>query len=217
MQRALPRTSGEAMSASASAPIPRAPRWLKAFGAKALSILAVALFGLALTMPAAMAQDAEPNNNPQDPASYTLGPGDRIKVTVFGHTDLSGEFEVDGTGSIAMPLVDEIEAAGLTARQLEDRIADRLEPDYLRNPRVSVEVLTYRPFYILGEIKSPGSYPYVSGMTAWNAVALAGGFTYRARTNYVLLRRGPGQEAQRVPLDALVQPGDVIEVAERFF
>jgi len=183
----------------------------KALALRAACFLIAILLALPLLPQGAAAQEAPATQ------SYTLGAGDRIKVTVFGHPDLSGEFEVDGTGLIAMPLIKEVKAATLTARQLEASIADHLEPDYLRNPRVSVEVLTYRPFYIIGEIKEPGSYPYVSGMTAWNAVALAGGFTYRAKTGFVLLRRGNAQDAQRVPLDALVQPGDVIEVAERFF
>lgn len=211
MQRALPRTSPAHRLCG-----------LRRFAARLLHTPVGALLAAVLLLPLlaaapASAQDQQSASAPPTASSYTLGPGDRVKVTVFGHEDLSGEFEVDGTGLIAMPLIKEVKAANLTARQLEASIADHLEPDYLRNPRVSVEVLTYRPFYIIGEIKEPGSYPYVSGMTAWNAVALAGGFTYRAKTGFVLLRRGSGGDAQRVPLDALVQPGDVIEVAERFW
>lgn len=175
----------------------------------ALPLFALPLFGGPALAPA-LAQDTQARGD-----DYRLGAGDRVRVTVFGHADLSGEFEIDGTGHIAMPLIREIEAAGRTARELEGVVADRLEPDYLRNPQVSVEVLSYRPFYILGEIKQPGSYPYVNGMTVWNAVALAGGFTYRARTNTVILRRAGAE--QRVPMDSPVQPGDVIEVRERFF
>lgn len=173
--------------------------------------VALALGLMAAAAPASLAQSPEQGQG----SDYQLGTGDRVKVTVFGHTDLSGEFEIDGTGHISMPLIKNVEAANGTSRDLEQRITDLLSPDYLRNPQVSVEVLTYRPFYILGEIKQPGSYPYVNGMTVWNAVALAGGFTYRARTGYVVMRRN-GQE-QRVDLDSPVQPGDVIEVAERFF
>lgn len=214
MQRALPRTSLGAWEAPSPSDIRGG---LHRFSARMAALLA-ALFLIPLLMAApAAAQQEQSASAPPSSSSYTLGPGDRVKVTVFGHEDLSGEFEVDGTGLIAMPLIKEVQAATLTPRQLEASIADHLEPEYLRNPRVSVEVLTYRPFYIIGEIKEPGSYPYVSGMTAWNAVALAGGFTYRAKTGYVLLRRGKSGDAQRVPLDALVQPGDVIEVAERFF
>lgn len=214
MQRAPSRTPAEARCASVPAERSFNAR-LSRLAARCLALLAMTLLVLPLLTDPAAAQGATAGD--QQSQSYTLGAGDRIKVTVFGHPDLSGEFEVDGTGLIAMPLIKEVEATDLTARQLEARIADHLEPDYLRNPRVSVEVLSYRPFYIIGEIKEPGSYPYVSGMTAWNAVALAGGFTYRAKTGYVLLRRGGRDDAQQVPLDSQVQPGDVIEVAERFF
>ena len=92
-------------------------------------------------------------------------PVTRSGSTVFGHEDLSGEFEVDGSGDVSLPLIRNIKAEGLTVRQLEQTIAERLSPDYLLNPSVSVEVLNYRPFYIYGEVTKPGSYPFVSGMT----------------------------------------------------
>ncbi len=151
--------------------------------------------------------------------SYTLGPGDRVRVTVFGHEDLSGEFEVDGSGMISPPLVRDIKAQGLTVRQVEKIIADRLSPDYLRNPSVSVEVMNYRPFYIFGEVNSPGSYPYVNGMTVVNAVAMAGGYTYRARQSTARLTRATdtSRTPESVDRDTPVLPGDVIEVTERYF
>ncbi len=151
--------------------------------------------------------------------SYTLGPGDRVRVTVFGHEDLSGEFEVDGSGMISPPLVRNIKAQGLTVRQVEKIIADRLSPDYLRNPSVSVEVMNYRPFYIFGEVNSPGSYPYVNGMTVVNAVAMAGGYTYRARQSTARLTRATdnSRTPESVDRDTPVLPGDVIEVPERYF
>ncbi len=150
---------------------------------------------------------------------YILGPGDKIRVTVFGQEDLSGEFEVDAAGLVALPLIQAVPAQGKTPQQLEKEIASRLEPDFLKNPRVSVEVLTYRPFYIYGEVMKPGGYPYVNGMTVHNAIALAGGFTYRARTSSVIIRRtkdGVVSESD-ANLDAVVAPGDVIEVRERYF
>ena len=152
-------------------------------------------------------------------AGYLLGPGDKIRVTVFGHEDLSGEFEVDAAGNVALPLIQSVPAQGLTPMALEKEISSRLEPDYLRDPKVSVEVLTYRPFYIYGEVMKPGSYPYVNGMTVHNAIALAGGFSYRARTSSVRLRRTKdGQQSESdVPLETSVMPGDVIEVRERYF
>lgn len=157
--------------------------------------------------------------NAEDVPHYTLGPGDRVKVTVFGHDDLSGEFEIDGTGRISLPLIQQVAAIGVTAAELETTITDALKPDYLKNPRVSVEVLNYRPFYILGEVKLPGSYPYVNGMTVINAVALAGGYTYRARENKVAIIRATDAERAEQPAnhDTAVLPGDVVMVPERFF
>lgn len=150
---------------------------------------------------------------------YRLAAGDRIRVTVYGHEDLSGEFEVNGAGQISLPLVHEVKAAGLSASELAAAITDKLSPDYLRNPQVTTEVLGYRPFYIIGEVKSPGSYAYANGMTVINAVAVAGGFTYRARKNKIKIVRGsePDQEEIVAEPDTYVLPGDVIEVAERFF
>ena len=154
-----------------------------------------------------------------DQPVYTLGSGDRVRVTVFGEEDLSGEFEVDGSGFISMPLIGEVEAGGLTLRQLEKVIAEKLLDGYLKTPRVSVDVRNYRPFYILGEVKEPGSYPYVSGMTVLNAVALAGGYTYRARKKRLLITRANDAEGakQRATEDTVVLPGDVVRVPERFF
>ena len=152
-------------------------------------------------------------------AGYQLGPNDQIRVTVFRHEDLSGEFELDGEGYFAMPLVGEILAGGLTARQLENEIEVQLKGGgYLVNPQVSLEVLNYRPFYIVGEVRQPGSYAYVNGMTVINAVALAGGFTYRASQSSITITRGGsgGSEAYAEP-QTQVLPGDVIEVPERFF
>jgi len=150
---------------------------------------------------------------------YRLGPGDQVRVTVFRHEDLSGQFQMDGEGYFAMPLVGEILGGGLSARQLENEVEIRLkEGGFLVNPQVGVEVLNYRPFYIIGEVNNPGSYQYVNGMTVINAVALAGGFTYRADQDDVIINRGgsSGPEVQAL-LDTEVLPGDIINVTERFF
>jgi polysaccharide export outer membrane protein len=152
-------------------------------------------------------------------AGYRLGPGDQVRVTVFRHVDLSGEFLMDGEGYFAMPLVGEILGGGLSARQLENEVEIRLkEGGFLVNPQVGIEVLNYRPFYIIGEVNNPGSYQYVNGMTVINAVALAGGFTYRADQDDVVINRGgsSGPEVQAL-LDTEVWPGDIINVTERFF
>jgi protein involved in polysaccharide export with SLBB domain len=153
-------------------------------------------------------------------AGYRLGPGEKVRLTVFRHEDLSGEFDLDGEGFLAMPLVGEIPGAGLTARQLENEIEIRLKAGgYLVNPQVSVEVLNYRPFYIIGEVNNPGSYQYVNGMTVINAVALAGGFTYRADQDDIIITRGgsEGRKIDDVRADTPVLPGDIVEVTERFF
>lgn len=152
-------------------------------------------------------------------ASYRLDAGDKVRVTVYGHEDLSGEFEVDGTGGLALRLAGTVQAEGLTAAELEAAIVGKLKPDYLRDPRVSVEILGYRPVYVIGEVQSPGSYPYTSGMTAINAVALAGGYTYRAQKSKVTIVRGTEQDQKTIKADpdTPLLPGDVIEVPERFF
>jgi len=161
-----------------------------------------------------------PNGGPAaSVAGYTLGPGDQIRLTIFRHEDLSGEFALDGEGFFALPLVGEILGGGMTARQLENEIEVRLKSGgYLVDPQVSIEVLNYRPFYIIGEVNNPGSYQYVNGMNVINAVALAGGFTYRADQDDIIISRGgaDGDELE-ANLTTEVLPGDIVEVTERFF
>jgi polysaccharide export outer membrane protein len=152
-------------------------------------------------------------------AGYQLGPGDQVRVTVFRHEDLSGEFLLDGEGFFALPLVGEVKGGGKNVRELENDIEVAFKDGgYLVNPQVSLEVLNYRPFYILGEINAPGSYPYVNGMTVINAVALAGGYTYRASQGGITVQRG-GSEGKEVSVGPTSQvlPGDIINVPERFF
>jgi polysaccharide export outer membrane protein len=151
--------------------------------------------------------------------TYRLSAGDKLRITVYGHEDLSGEFEVDATGHVSLPLIGDISAVDSTANDLEIAITDALQPDFLKNPRVSAELLNYRPFYIFGEVKSPGGYPYTSGMTIISAVAVAGGFTYRARKNRIRIIRGSDDDQVELEGkdDTPIQPGDVIEVPERFF
>jgi protein involved in polysaccharide export with SLBB domain len=151
-------------------------------------------------------------------STYRLASGDRVKVTVFRHEDLSGEFALDGAGNFAMPLIGEVQAYGVTTRELEIRLQEKLSDGYLVEPQVSVEVLNYRPFYILGEVKAPGAYPYVNGMTVLNAVALAGGFSYRAKQEDFLLQRGGSNSGStEIAGDAALLPGDIVTVQERFF
>ncbi len=149
---------------------------------------------------------------------YGLGTGDLLRVTVFGQEDLSGEFEVNGSGRVQLPLIGELTVIDLTLRDVEKKIVSVLKPDYLKNPVVSVEIINYRPFYIIGEVANPGSYEYVGGMRVINAVAMAGGFTYRAKEEKVLITRAKGTGQQETANQGTaVFPGDVIEVPERFF
>jgi len=150
--------------------------------------------------------------------AYKLGSGDKLRVIVYGEQDLSGEFDVTGTGRVSLPLIGQVQAAGLTLEEFEQEIAGKLEQGYLTNPKVSAEVLNYRPFYIIGEVEKPGQYPYTSDMTVLNAVAVAGGFTYRANTDSVFITRGDGAEVQyQASQQVKVLPGDVVRVPERFF
>jgi len=150
---------------------------------------------------------------------YTLGAGDQLRITVFGQTDLSGQFEIDGSGAISMPLIGQVSALGKTTPVLEQAITTRLAEGYLREPRVSVEVTNYRPFYILGEVTNAGEYPYTSGLSVLNAVASAGGFTYRAnkRVVYIKAIEGEGELTYQLNSEVLVQPGDTIRIGERIF
>lgn len=152
-----------------------------------------------------------------DERVYALGVGDRLRVIVYGEEDLSGEFEIGSQGTINLPLIGEVPAEGNTISDLEALVEAQLAGGYLLNPSVSIEVLNYRPFYILGEVNAPGSYPYVNGMTVLNAVALAGGFTYRADEEDILLSRSANDAEVQVSPDTPILPGDIIRVEERFF
>lgn len=175
------------------------------------------------TLPSQQQQSlATPTQNslsvPNDPG-YQLGNGDQIRITVFGQPDLTNTYQVDGQGMLQFPLVGRIHAGGMTAGELQQEIVHKLSPDYIRNPSVSVEVLNYRPFYILGEVNKAGAYPYVSGMTVSQAVAFAGGFTYRAKDNSFQIDRSEHGQHQEISAsrDTPVRPGDVITIPERFF
>lgn len=151
-------------------------------------------------------------------SDYVLGSGDKLRVNVFGEEDLSGEVDVNGTGKVSLPLIGQVQAAGLTIDAFTEEVASKLREGYLTNPKVSVEVLNYRPFYIIGEVTTPGQYPYTNGMTVLNAVAVAGGFTYRANEDKVLITRGDQKEVEYKLTQAVkVLPGDIVKIPERFF
>lgn len=190
--------------------------WWRSLNLFIAIFLAVGISGLVGGQEASADEQA---NVAMSPPEYRTGSGDRLRITVFGHEDLSGEFQVDGSGYISVPLIGNVEAGAKSAHELETAIANKLSPDFLKNPRVSVEIMTYRPFYILGEVNNPGSYAYVNGMTVINAIAVSGGYTYRGRENKVLITRAndPARKKQPANHDTIVFPGDVIEVPERFF
>ena len=150
---------------------------------------------------------------------YRLDSGDRLRIVVFGQENLSRSYSVDGGGFISMPLIGATRARGSTTFELERRIAGKLRTKYVKDPKVTVEIQDYRPFFILGEVRRPGQFPYVNGMTVRTAVAIAGGYTERARESKVkLTRRINGHETTiKVPDSHSVRPGDTIYVKERFF
>lgn len=150
---------------------------------------------------------------------YRLGVADKLRVNVFGEEALTGEFIVGGGGRVSLPLIGEVQAAGLTISQFQEEVATALRQGYINEPRVSAEVLNYRPFYILGEVNKPGEYPYTNNLTVLNAVATAEGFTYRANTRQVFIKRADGDREQAYPLTTATQvaPGDTIRIGERFF
>ena len=155
------------------------------------------------------------STNTAELSNYRLGAGDQLTIKVVGAEDISGDYPVSDNGTIGIPLIGDVKAAGMTRAQLEKEIADKLAQGYIRNPRVSVAIQKYRPFYIYGEVAKPGEYPYASGMRVLNAIATAGGYTYRANQSYVVVNRhGQGGKA----LGATpIEPDDVIEVPERLF
>jgi len=150
---------------------------------------------------------------------YRLGASDKVRVITFGEDSLSGEFIIGGSGKVSLPLVGEVQAAGLTIPEFQTEVETALKNGYLKEPRVSVEVLTYRPFYILGEVQKPGEYPYSNGLTVLNAVATANGFTYRANSKKVFIKRADSEKEEVFPLTSStpVAPGDTIRIGERFF
>jgi polysaccharide export outer membrane protein len=165
---------------------------------------------LLLLPAAANAQSATEN--------YRLGTGDKVRVIVYGEDDMGGSFEVDGNGTISLPLIGVEKAAGLSAHQLEAKIGGDLANGYLNDPRVAVEVTTYRPFYVIGEVNRPGQYAYVNDMSAVNAVAMAGGYTAHARDEICIRHGGIGDEDCGDATEATkLQPGDVVRIPESPF
>ena len=160
-----------------------------------------------------------PTQRPPADRPYTLDAGDKLRVVVFGQDGISNTYIVDAGGNVNLPLIGSVPARGITDAAALARIAERLKQGYVREPHVTVEVETYRPFFILGEVTTPGQYPYVADMTVEKAIAIAGGFAPRAYKKTVeLTRSAPGQQIKgEVPLNYPLRPGDTIVVKERWF
>jgi protein involved in polysaccharide export with SLBB domain len=157
--------------------------------------------------------------SPASAQPYTLGAGDKLRVVVFGQDGISNSYLVDAGGNVSLPLVGTVPARGASTQQLAQRIAARLRQGYVREPHVSVEVETYRPFFILGEVTTPGQYPYFADMTGEKAIAIAGGFAPRANKRTVELTRDAARQPTKgdVPLTYPLRPGDTVVVKERWF
>ena len=179
-------------------------------------MLAVSLFATAADL---AAQDNVALPTATVDSSYKLGSGDKVRINIFNQEDLSGEYTLDGNGQFSMPLIGTVDANGLTSTELEALLVGRYKPDYLVNPRIFIQVGNYRPYYLMGEVATRGSFPYKPGMTYLTAIANAGGFTYRAKQDHVWVIRSddPEQEEIKLSVEEKVQPGDIIRVDERLF
>jgi polysaccharide export outer membrane protein len=152
-------------------------------------------------------------------AGYRLDAGDKLRVVVYGQEGLTNTYTIDASGSITMPLIGQVPARGRSPAALASEISAKLRNGYIREPSVAVEIESYRPFFILGEVQAPGQYPYVPNMTVESAIAIAGGFSPRARRDFVTLTHSDAGGAARyvVPLGTSMGPGDTVQVGERWF
>lgn len=179
-------------------------------------LLLLRLLGLMLTFGLLGAAPAQAETD----AQYRLASGDVIRISVFGEKELSiDEIRLTDAGTFSYPFIGEVRANGRTARELEQLLTAHLKGDYLVDPRVTVSILKYREFFISGEVKSPGGYPYQPGLTLRRAVALAGGLTERASTNRISIIRDkdPSRRPQKATLDTELEPGDTITIEQGFF
>jgi len=197
----------------------------------ALAFCSLLLMGRAADAQAAQTQSASVSTSAPAPAmdtsatgfsmeNYILGPNDKVKISVYGEAGLTGEYVISSDGKISLPLVGNVSASNKTVKQFQDElvIAYR-DGGYLKDPKITAEVVSARPFFILGEVKIPGQYPCLNGMTVMNAVATAGGFTYRAQNDTVFIRH-PGEATEhkeKLSDTTPVFPGDTIRIDERWF
>lgn len=177
------------------------------------------LIGCGTVLVGGVAAAAQDDEAAREIPEYHLGAGDKIRVITYGEDSLTGEFFVSGAGKVSLPLIGEVDAAGLSLPEFSKAVEEKLKQGYLKDPRVSAEVLNYRPFYILGEVNAPGTYPYTNALTVKNAVATAGGFTYRANQKKVYIKRADDSKERSYSLTDTtpVAPGDTIRIGERLF
>ncbi|MFV0296890.1 MAG: polysaccharide biosynthesis/export family protein [Hyphomicrobiaceae bacterium] len=151
--------------------------------------------------------------------AYKVGIGDKLKLEVFGEKDLSGTYDVDNNGAISLPLIGPLNVVGENTATIRQNVSRRLANGYLNTPKVTVDVDTYRPIYVHGEVKTGGAFPFKVGTRLRDAVAVAGGYTYRADSSYIVLSRDGMSKDTRInmPSDLFVMPGDNIRVPERYF
>jgi polysaccharide export outer membrane protein len=183
-----------------------------------LTLLSVSL--TACVAPPPVNTNANPAHTQSADGPFHLGAGDRVHVTVFGADQVSGNYAVDLAGNVAIPLAGTIAAGGATSAELGSRIAAKLHEQHLiENAQVSVEVIGTRPVYVLGEVEKPGEYPFQAGLNVVSAVAVAGGFKYRADQDFVFVRRGGQGEEQKIPFSsaAPIFPGDIVRIPSRNF
>jgi len=179
---------------------------------------AIALF-IALAVSACASAGPRTAIDPAFEAPYTLDGGDKLRVVVFGQEGISNSYAVDGSGKISMPLIGPVDARGRTTGQVAASITSKLRAGYVREPHVAVEVETFRPFFVLGEVTAAGQYAYVNNLTIETAVAIAGGFSARAhRSSFTITRNIGGHNYKAtVPLSYAIRPGDTVTIHERWF
>ena len=178
--------------------------------------MAVVLSGCDTVSPTVGAFDTGPTVSGGVPR---LQAGDKLRVTVFGEDKLSGDYEIDPSGFVSLPLAGTTKAAGMTKIDLERALAVKFRSQYLRDPKVTVDVAAFRPFYVLGEVEKPGEYAFKSGLNVMSAIAIAGGNTYRSSNTRVLIQRAGEEGLKEVPFAPTVPvyPGDLIRVPPRYF
>jgi polysaccharide biosynthesis/export protein len=181
----------------------------------------IALFALLVVALSGCAGAPPPLIDGGGPATgYGLAAGDKLRITVYSEPALTGEYAINSTGNVAFPLIGDVSAANGSVEKLAAAISAKLAQGYVKDPRVNVEVLNYRPYYILGEVNKPGQFPYSVNLTVEQAVAAAGGYSYRANKRYAIVRRANDAEEHSVDLrgrPSYVMPGDTIRIGERYF